>query len=153
MKKILILFLIAFITACSNKSELDCIVEKNSDLEVFVDSLKNTAPFYKKCEECTLSGLDGNTLIGITDRYPPHGNFDKKEIEIGVFDYDTFLILNSETDEIASGEMYVCYFNQEQREKFADFSPYYANRIGHHKQLFHAKYVNNTVVIIIENQV
>ena len=152
MRLILIIFLISLLFACSNKNELDSIVEKNSDLKTFVDSLKTTSLIYKKCKECKLSGFDGKKIIGFTDRYPPNGNYDKKEIKIGGFEYDTYLILDSETNERINGHIYICYFNQKQKEKFINFSQYYANRIGHHKLLYRVNYVNNTVIIITKIQ-
>jgi len=149
MNKTLIVFLTSLLFTCSNKSELDSIVEKNSNLKPFVDSLKATAPIYKKCEQCKLSGLYEKKIIGFTDRYPPKGNYEKKEIEIGIFEYDTYTILDSITDKRTNGKIYICYFNEKQKEKFIEFLPFYANRITHYKQLFQAKYINNTVIISI----
>lgn len=137
--------------ACTNKSELDNIVKKNSDLKTFVDSLKTTSLIYTKCEECNLSGLEGEKIIGFTDRYPPKGHYDRKEINIGFFEYDTYAIFDSKTDKRRIGIMYICYFNQEQKEKFIDFSSYYSNRITHGKRSYRMEYINNTIIINIEN--
>lgn len=154
MKKILtllfIMFLILLLFACSNKSELDTILEKQPDLKTFVDSLKTTSMIYKKCKGCKLSGLNGKNLIGFTDRYPPKGNYDKKEIELGEFEYDTYIVMDSVNDKNTNRKIFVCYFNENQREKFIEFSPYYANRITHYKLLYQVENINNTVIISID---
>lgn len=151
MKKLLLLFSISLLFSCSKNNELNSIVEKNPDLKILVDSLKSTSQIYKKCEECKLSGLEEKKLIGFTDRYPPKGNYDKKEIEIGALKYDAYEILDSKNTKTVNGKLYICYFNQNQKEKFASFENYYRNRIGHYKQLCKVKYVNNTAMISIEN--
>lgn len=151
MKITLIIFLTIFLSACSNKSDIDSISAKNPELKRFVDSLKNTSLIYKKCKECKINGLEGKQFIGFTDRYPPKGNYDKKEVEIGDFEYDSYQIFEPENTERAKGKLYLCYFNQIQREKFIDFAKYYENRIGHYKQLCSVKYFNNVTIIRIEN--
>lgn len=138
---------------CSNKNDLDALAERNPDLKIFVDSLETTSQAYKKCEECNLNGLEGKKLIGFTDRYPPYGHYDKKEIDIGDFDCDVYLISGKEDDNRQTGKMYICFFNREQKQKFKDFSRYFHNRVAHYKQFCEIQYINNTVIITIENHI
>jgi hypothetical protein len=148
MKIIGLVFFTFFLFACANKNEIDLITEQNLG-----EVLNNSALAYKKCKDCKLSGLEGQQLIGFSDRYPPKGNYDKKEIEIGTFEYDAYQIFDPKNEQTIKGQLVVCYFNQEQKEKFVNFSKYYVNRIMHFKQLCDVKYLKNTVIISIENPI
>jgi len=152
MNKILFILLTAFLFACTNNNELDSIRKNNSNLNKFVDSLKTTSLTYKKCNTCNLNGLDGKKLNGFTDRYAPNGYYDKRETKLGEFEYDTYLILDSENDKRTNGHIYFCHFNQNQKESFLNFLPYYINRLRHHKLLYKVIEFNNTVIIITEIQ-
>ncbi|MEZ4979945.1 MAG: hypothetical protein R2772_11720 [Chitinophagales bacterium] len=57
--------------ACSKNKCLDKLVEKQADLETYVDSLKSTELVYQECTICRLDGLE-EYLKGISDRYPPY---------------------------------------------------------------------------------
>jgi len=152
MKNFLLVAIFLIVLSCTTKSELDNILEKDSHLKTFVDSLKTTSLIYKNCTNCNLSGLEENKIIGFTDRYPPKGNYYKKEIDIGLFEYDSYLIYDSENDERTNGKLYICYFNQQQKELFNNFLPFYSNHIAHYKQLLKIIQVNNTIIISIEYQ-
>ena len=149
MKVTLIFILTNLLFSCSQKTELEYVVEKTPELSVFIDSLKTTAFIYKKCEACNLIGLTEHKLIGYTDRYPPKGYYDKKEIKMGLFEYDTYLILDSENDERINGKIYFCYFNKEQKLKFENFNHYYENLIKHGKSDPSVRYVGNIAIIKI----
>lgn len=150
MKRTVIVFLTILLFSCSQKTELDFVVEKNPELQVFIDSLNSTPFIYKKCKECNLIGLSEQKLIGYTDRYPPKGHYDKKEIKIGLFEYDTYSILDSENDERANGKVYFCYFSKEQKTKFEDFFHYYENFIMHGKSRANVKFIENIAIITVE---
>ena len=152
MKKSSAIFFISLLLSCSQKTELDFVVEKNPELKFFVENLKSEPNFYKKCENCNLIGLTDEKLIGYTDRYPPKGHYDKKEIKIGVFEYDAYLILDSENDERTNGKIYFCYFSKEQKIKFENFIHYYENLIMHGKSTPSVKYIKNITIITIKNE-
>ncbi len=139
--------LLAVFMSCNNDSKLAHL--ESAELVMFVDSLKNNSYQYKLCEECTFSGLQGEQIVGFTQRYPPEGNYDKKEIEIGDFDYQAYTILDSNDHKV--GTMYVCYFNENQKELFLDFFEYYINRIKHYKQHIQLDFKQNTAVITLLN--
>lgn len=151
---VLLVFILAVTTAlfaCSKGSDLDTVVKKDAALTTYIENLKTTSMVYKSCADCRLSGYDGVDLIGYTDRYPPKGHYDRKVIRMGTFKYDAFLVSDSLSNE-RDGYLYVCYFTKAQKEKFTDFWSYYLNRIQHGKQLAKVNYINNTAIIIIENQ-
>ena len=150
--KILLFLLFLFFFACTSKNDFSKSLERNPELSTVVDSLKTTKFIYKYCATCSLSGLKGKQLIGYFERQPPTGDYYKKEVDIGEFKFEAYLILDSKTDERTNGYLYICHFNQEQKEKFLAFSPFYHNRIAHYKQLINVDYVGNTVIIHIDNQ-
>jgi len=150
VKSLLIFLYIILLFGCSDKSELDSLAEKKTELSLLINELKATSYTYKRCDECKLSGFDEDIVVGFTDRYPPEGRYDRMEIEIGIFEYDVYHIFNSEYDQ-SIGEIYFCYFDQKQKTQFKDFWHYYRNRIAHGKRLSSIKYVNNTALITIED--
>jgi len=167
MNKILTILLTLTLLSCSNnnkentiiqessdlsKSELKIIAQKKPLLKKFIDSLKTTSLTYKECKNCNLNGLNEKTLIGFTDRYPPKGLYDRKEIKIGDFDYDSYEVLDSINDERTNGHIYFCYFNKKQKEQFLDFSPYYINKLQHNKLMYELIYIDTTVIIITKIQ-
>lgn len=80
MRIINLVILIIPLISCQQRSGLDYVAEKNSELKEYIDSLNSTPFIYKKCEECGFTGLSGDKLIGYADRYSPDGLYDKKEL-------------------------------------------------------------------------
>lgn len=143
--KLLITFLLTLLTACSNTNDLNSLTEKQPSLSNYVSELNKTPYTYKTCEECHMQGLQGEELNGFTDRYPPHGHYDKKTLNIGSFDYDAYNIIDNDNKEI--GTLYFCYFDRKQHHQFVKFAPYYQNLIGHGKQSSRIKRIENTTII------
>jgi hypothetical protein len=109
-----------------------------------------------KCDECKLPGLDKNRIIGYTDRVRPTGNYYRKDLEIGSFEFDSFFVYEKSVYESNDAykniykRVYFCHFNDKQKKKFNDFSHYYDNMISHGKQTLDIQFINNTAVIIVQ---
>ncbi|MCB9255840.1 MAG: hypothetical protein H6579_01775 [Chitinophagales bacterium] len=151
MNRLILLFVLALLASCSGNKQLDALVVKNPDLNPYIDSLKTTSLLYKECENCALDGLEGTKLVGISDRYPPNGNFDHVEIELGTVEYASYQVYRSESEESSLQLIYFCFLNEEQKLKLESFTPFYLNRIAHFKQKCKIQFVGNTAVISIEN--
>ena len=65
MKNFLLIAIFLIALSCTTKSELDNILEKDSNLKTFVDSLKTMSLIYNNCTNCNLRGLEGNKIIAL----------------------------------------------------------------------------------------
>lgn len=171
-KYIIITILFVFINSCSEKtkpngenqkqpvstkkSELDIISQKHSYLKNYVNTIKNDTLVYTKCDECNLPGLDKNNIIGYTDRVRPTGNYYRKDLEIGNFEFNSFLVyeksIYKSKDEYKRiyKWVYFCYFDESQKNMFNEFLRYYDNMISHGKQILGVEFVKNTAIINIQ---
>ena len=140
----------------NNHIELDYINLKYPFLTSYVNKLKNDTLFYEKCSDCNLPGLDNENIMGYTDRVRPTGNYFRKDIKIGDFEFDTFFVYEKKNykkdneSERVYKRLYLCYFNEKQRKEFDQFSHYYENMINHGKQILDIEYLNNTTIITIQ---
>jgi len=172
LKYIIITILCVFINSCSEKtksnsenqkqsaltkkSELDIISQKHPFLKNYVNTIKKDTLVYTKCDECNLPGLDKNNIIGYTDRVRPTGNYYRKDLEIGNFEFNSFLVYekriyesNDEHKRIYK-RIYFCHFDENQKNMFNEFLHYYDNMIGHGKQMLDVTFIENTAVINIQ---
>ena len=78
--------------------------------------------------------------------------YHQREIELGNFEYDTYSILADKNSTQSTGKIFFCYFSPKQKAQFAEFLPFYVNKINHYKQVATVIYVNNTAIITIENR-
>ncbi|MFD2824519.1 hypothetical protein ACFS5M_12625 [Lacinutrix iliipiscaria] len=137
-------------------NELDIISQKHPFLKNYVNNLKNDTLVYSKCKACNLPGLNNKNIIGYTDRVRPTGNYFRKDIKIGDFEFDTFFVYEKKIYENDNEYkkvykwIYFCYFNEKQKKEFNQFSHYYDNMISHGKQLLDIDYINNIAVIKIQ---
>ena len=124
----MITILCLLINSCSEKSELDIISQKHPFLKSYVNNIKNDTLVYIKCGECNIPGLDNNNIIGYTDRVRPTWNYYRKDLEIGNFEFNSFLVYekgiyesNDEYKRIYKW-VYFCHFNENQKNIFNDFT-------------------------------
>lgn len=147
MRLILFIFLTQLLFACSDKNEFDSLIGRSAELDFFINNLKTTSLTYKKCDKC--NSLHEGKIIGHTDRYPPKGNYDRMEINIGIFELDAYQIFKPKFDGPV-GLIYFFHLDHGQKKQFMKFWPYYSNRIRHGKSLPSITYVNDTAIITIE---
>lgn len=140
----------------TKKSELDILSQKHPYLKNYVNTIKNDTLVYTKCNKCNLPGLDKNNIIGYTDRVRPTGNYYRKDLEIGDFEFNSFIVYEKKIYE-SSGKhkriykwVYFCYFDEKQRNMFNEFLHYYDNMISHGKRTLDVEFIENTAVINIQ---
>ncbi len=172
LKYIIITIFCVFVNSCSEKtksdrenqkqpvltekSELDIISQKHPFLKNYVNNIKNDTLVYTKCDECNLPGLDKNNIIGYTDRVRPTGNYYRKDLEIGNFEFNSFLVYEKRIYESYDEYkriykwVYFCHFDENQKNMFNDFLHYYDNMISHGKQMLDVEFIENTAVINIQ---
>ena len=138
--------------SCTNGNDFAKVVAKDSKLKIFVDSLQTSNRTYKSCIECKLSYLEGTKITGFSNRMPPKMLYHQREIELGNFEYDTYSIMADKNSMQSTGKIFFSYFSPKQKALFAEFFPFYLNKINHYKQVAKVIYVNNTAIITIENR-
>lgn len=123
------------------------LVKNHPELKTEIDSLKATKWIFKKCDDCDLTGLNETILVGHSDRRPPKGEYYRKEVDLGKFNFETFEMYESEEKTNPNGQVYICYFDEKQKAKFKEFEPFYKNRITHTKQDYKSSEIGNTLII------
>ena len=158
MKYIAFIILSILAYSCAKKSDLDAVSQKHPFLTDYLNTIKSDTLVFKKCDPCNLPGLDNGNLMGYTDRVRPSGNFFRKDIEIGNFEFDSYSVYEKKVydsnDDFKNiyKRVYFCYFDEKQKKIFTQFLHYYRNLIMHGKESLAVKFINNTAVITIQHE-
>lgn len=158
IKHLVLIVLSILVYACAKKSDLDAVSQKHPYLTDYITTIKSDTLVFEKCDPCSLLGLDNGSLMGYTNRVRPTGHFFRKDIEIGDFEFDSYVVYekkgyNSNDDaKHIYKRVYFCYFDEKQKKIFNQFLHYYRNLIMHGKQMLAVKFIHNTAVITIQRE-